>query len=226
VVMSKSLEDYLKGIYLLKKRKQYSNKNLAEYLNISPASVSEMIKKLSNENYLILEGRNINLTKKGSDIAVNIIRKHRVWEVFLVEKLGYDKDEIHEEAEVLEHVTSDKLLQKLEKFLFYPKECPHGSPIFYDSDEFNEANIMKLSDTEERDEIIILSVEDNIELYDYLREMDVTIKENYNIIRKDPFNGPIYLENSEKKVKIIAYDAAKLIEIYKKNTEENNEYEQ
>ena len=224
--MSKSLEDYLKGIYLLKKRKQYSNKNLAEYLNISPASVSEMIKKLSNENYLILEGRNINLTKKGSDIAVNIIRKHRVWEVFLVEKLGYDKDEIHEEAEVLEHVTSDKLLQKLEKFLFYPKECPHGSPIFYDSDEFNEANIMKLSDTEERDEIIILSVEDNIELYDYLREMDVTIKENYNIIRKDPFNGPIYLENSEIKVKIIAYDAAKMIEIYKKNTEENNEYEQ
>jgi len=226
VVMSKSLEDYLKGIYLLKRRKQYSNKNLAEYLNISPASVSEMIKKLSNENYLILEGRNINLTKKGSDIAVNIIRKHRVWEVFLVEKLGYDTDEIHEEAEVLEHVTSDKLLQKLEKFLFYPKECPHGSPIFYDSDGFNEANIMKLSDTEERDEIIILSVEDNIELYDYLREMDVTIKENYNIIRKDPFNGPIYLKNSQKKVKIIAYDAAKLIEIYKKNTEENNEYEQ
>ena len=224
--MSRSLEDYLKGIYLLKRRKQYSNKNLAEYLNISPASVSEMIKKLSNENYLILEGRNINLTKKGSDIAVNIIRKHRVWEVFLVEKLGYDTDEIHEEAEVLEHVTSDKLLQKLEKFLFYPKECPHGSPIFYDSDGFNEANIMKLSDTEERDEIIILSVEDNIELYDYLREMDVTIKENYNIIRKDPFNGPIYLENSEKKVKIIAYDAAKMIEIYKKNTEENNEYEQ
>ncbi len=224
--MSKTLEDYLKGIYLLKRRKRYSNKNLAEYLNISPASVSEMIKKLSNENYLILEGRNINLTKKGSDIAVNIIRKHRVWEVFLVEKLGYDTDEIHEEAEVLEHVTSDKLLQKLEKFLFYPKECPHGSPIFYDSDGFNEANIMKLSDTEERDEIIILSVEDNIELYDYLREMDVTIKENYNIIRKDPFNGPIYLENSEKKVKIIAYDAAKMIEIYKKNTEENNEYEQ
>ena len=224
--MSRSLEDYLKGIYLLKRRKQYSNKNLAEYLNISPASVSEMIKKLSNENYLILEGRNIKLTKKGSDIAVNIIRKHRVWEVFLVEKLGYDKDEIHEEAEVLEHVTSEKLLQKLEKFLFYPKECPHGSPIFYDSDGFNEANIMKLSDTEERDEIIILSVEDNIELYDYLREMDVTIKENYNIIRKDPFNGPIYLKNSQKKVKIIAYDAAKLIEIYKKNTEENNEYEQ
>ena len=196
--MSKSLEDYLKGIYLLKKRKQYSNKNLAEYLNISPASVSEMIKKLSNENYLISEGRNIKLTKKGSDIAVNIIRKHRVWEVFLVEKLGYDKDEIHEEAEVLEHVTSEKMLQKLEKFLFYPKECPHGSPIFYDSDEFSE---------------------ENIELYDYLREMDITIKESYKVTKKDPFNGPIYLENSNKKTKIIAYDAAKLIEIYRKKYE-------
>ena len=217
--MSKSLEDYLKGIYLLKKRKQYSNKNLAEYLNISPASVSEMIKKLSNENYLISEGRNIKLTKKGSNIAVNIIRTHRVWEVFLVEKLGYDKDEIHEEAEVLEHVTSEKLLQKLEKFLFYPKECPHGSPIFYDSDEFSEENMMKLSEAEEDDEIVILSVEDNIELYDYLREMNITIRESYKVTKKDPFNGPIYLENSNKKIKIIAYDAAKLIEIYRKKYE-------
>ena len=206
--MSKSLEDYLKGIYLLKKRKQYSNKNLAEYLNISPASVSEMIKKLSNENYWISEGRNIKLTKKGSNIAVNIIRKHRVWEVFLVEKLGYDKDEIHEEAEVLEHVTSEKLLQKLEKFLFYPKECPHGSPIFYDSDEFSEENMMKLSEAEEDDEIVILSV-----------EMNITIRESYKVTKKDPFNGPIYLENSNKKIKIIAYDAAKLIEIYRKKYE-------
>ena len=84
---------------------------------------------------------------------------------------------------------------------------------------------MKLSDAEEGDEIIILSVEDNIELYDYLREMDITIKESYNVIKKDPFNGPIYLENSDKKVKVIAYDAAKLIEIYKKNKEETDEYE-
>ena len=139
--------------------------------------------------------------------------------MFLVEKLGYDKDEIHEEAEVLEHVTSEKLLQKLEKFLFYPKECPHGSPIFYDSDEFSEENMMKLSEAAEEDEIVILSVEDNIELYDYLREMDITIKESYKVTKKDPFNGPIYLENSNKKIKIIAYDAAKLIEIYRKKYE-------
>ena len=224
--MSKSLEDYLKGIYLLKKRKQYSNKNLAEYLNISPASVSEMIKKLSNENYLILEGRNIKLTKKGSDIAVNIIRKHRVWEVFLVEKLGYDKDEIHEEAEVLEHVTSEKLLQKLEKFLFYPKECPHGSPIFYDLKDFDEGNVIKLSEAEEDDEIVILSVEDNIELYDYLRDLNINLKEQYIVEKKDPFDGPIYLKSKENNKKIVAFNAATMIEVYKKNKDlEEIDYE-
>lgn len=128
--MSRSLEDYLKGIYTLKEKEQYSNKNLAEYLSISPASVSEMIKKLEKDNYVKINGREIELSEKGYTIAENIIRKHRVWEVFLVEKLGFSLEEIHEEAEKLEHVTSEKLLEKLEQFLFYPKECPHGSPIY------------------------------------------------------------------------------------------------
>ena len=87
--MSKSIEDYLKGIYTLKKNKQYSNKKLAEYLNISPASVSEMIKKLVNDDYLKVNGKSVTLTEKGNDFALNVIRKHRVWEVFLYEKLGY-----------------------------------------------------------------------------------------------------------------------------------------
>mgnify|MGYP000874763307 FL=1 len=130
--MSRRVEDYLKGIYSLKEKNNYSNKNLAIYLNISPASVSEMIKKLSNENYLKVNGKDLELTEKGSELAKDIIRKHRVWEVFLVDKLGYDKSEIHDEAEILEHVTSEKLLKKLEKFLFYPKKCPHGKPIFSD----------------------------------------------------------------------------------------------
>lgn len=128
--MSRSLEDYLKGIYTLKEKEQYSNKNLAEYLSISPASVSEMIKKLEKDNYVKINGREIELSEKGYTLAENIIRKHRVWEVFLVEKLGFSLEEIHEEAEKLEHVTSEKLLEKLEQFLFYPKECPHGSPIY------------------------------------------------------------------------------------------------
>ena len=74
--MSRSIEDYLKGIYTLKKKKRYSNKNLAEYLNISPASVSEMIKKLTGDGYTLMENKKIQLTEKGREFAENIIRKH------------------------------------------------------------------------------------------------------------------------------------------------------
>ena len=224
--MSKSIEDYLKGIYTLKKKKEYSNKKLAEYLNISPASVSEMIKKLVNEDYLIIEKKKVKLTEKGNNFALDVIRKHRVWEVFLFEKLGYDKEDVHKEAEILEHVTSNKLLQKLEKFLFYPKECPHGSPIFYDLKDFDEGNVIKLSEAEEDDEIVILSVEDNIELYDYLRELNINLKEQYIVEKKDPFDGPIYLKSKENNKKIVAFNAATMIEVYKKNKDlEEIDYE-
>ena len=224
--MSKSIEDYLKGIYTLKKKKEYSNKKLAEYLNISPASVSEMIKKLVNEGYLTIEKKKVKLTEKGSNFALDIIRKHRVWEVFLFEKLGYDKEDVHKEAEILEHVTSNKLLQKLEKFLFYPKECPHGSPIFYDLKDFDEGYVIKLSEAEDDDEIVILSVEDNIELYDYLRELNINLKEQYIVEKKDPFDGPIYLKSKENSKKIVAFNAATMIEVYKKNKDlEEIDYE-
>ena len=224
--MSKSIEDYLKGIYTLKKKKEYSNKKLAEYLNISPASVSEMIKKLVNEGYLTIEKKKVKLTEKGSNFALDIIRKHRVWEVFLFEKLGYDKEDVHKEAEILEHVTSNKLLQKLEKFLFYPKECPYGSPIFYDLKDFDEGNVIKLSEAEDDDEIVILSVEDNIELYDYLRDLNINLKEQYIVEKKDPFDGPIYLKSKENNKKIVAFNAATMIEVYKKNKDlEEIDYE-
>ncbi len=225
--MSRSIEDYLKGIYTLKKKKEYSNKKLAEYLNISPASVSEMIKKLINDKYLTIDKKTVKLTEKGNSFALDIIRKHRVWEVFLFEKLGYEKEEVHKEAEILEHVTSDKLLQKLEKFLFYPKECPHGSPIFYDVKNFNEENIIKLSEAEENDDIVILSVEENIELYDYLRDLNINLKEQYTVERKDPFDGPIFLKSKENNKKIIAFNAANMLKVYKKNKDvEELNYEQ
>ena len=76
---------------------------------------------------------------------------------------------------------------------------------------------MKLSEAEEDDEIIILSVEDNIELYDYLKDLNINIKETYTVQRKDPFKGPIYLSSKEKSIKVVAYNAAGMIEVYKKN---------
>nr|WP_315048864.1 metal-dependent transcriptional regulator [uncultured Leptotrichia sp.] len=212
--MSRSIEDYLKGIYSLQQKNEYSNKKLAEYLNISPASVSEMIKKLINNKYLMIDKKSIQLTEKGNAFALNVIRKHRVWEVFLFEKLGYEKEEVHKEAEILEHVTSDKLLQRLEEFLFYPTKCPHGKPIFYNLEGFNEKNIMKLSEVNEGDEVVILRMEENKELFNYLTELNINLKEKYVVNKKDPFEGPIYLQNEEE-IKAVAFKATEMIEVYK-----------
>lgn len=212
--MSRSIEDYLKGIYSLQKKNEYSNKKLAEYLNISPASVSEMIKKLVNDKYLTIDKKNIRFTEKGNAFALNVIRKHRVWEVFLFEKLGYEKEEVHKEAEILEHVTSDKLLQRLEEFLFYPTECPHGKPIFYNLEDFDEKNIMKLSEVSEGDEVVILRMEENKELFNYLTELNINLKEKYVVNKKDPFEGPIYLQNEEE-IKAVAFKATEMVEVYK-----------
>ena len=212
--MSQSIEDYLKGILILKGKRGYSNKKLAETLNVSPASVSEMIRKLEKEGYLIINKKEVTLTERGEIKAKGVIRRHRVWEVFLADKLGYSLEEIHDEAEILEHVTSEKLLRKLEKFLFYPQTCPHGGPIIYDYNNLNPDKIIQLSEVEVGDKITILKVEDNIELYDYLKDLNVQINEKYIVKKIDPFNGPIYMFLNDETEKIVAYEAAKMIEVY------------
>ncbi len=212
--MTTSIEDYLKGIYLLKENNKLNNKNLAEHLKISAASVSEMIKKLAKEGYIIIENKDIILTEKGNRLAVEVIRKHRIWEVFLVQVLNFKKDDIHEEAEKLEHATSWKVLQKLEKFLSYPKESPHGKPIIYDNEYLKLEDIVKLSEVEINDKIVIFKIKNDADLENYLKDMHINIKDIYEVKKIDPFNGPIYLKNNSD-TKAVALDAAKLIDIYK-----------
>ncbi|MGJ0845483.1 metal-dependent transcriptional regulator [Tissierella praeacuta] len=129
--MNISKEDYLKVIYELGGENDLvSNKDIATRLDISAPSVSEMIKKLLQDGfveYTLYQG--IRLTEYGTKEAKKIRNRHLLWEFFLVEKLGYNLDEIHEEAEKLEHVTSDILEERLDRYLNYPKECPHGSKI-------------------------------------------------------------------------------------------------
>ena len=129
--MNISKEDYLKTIYELGgDKEQVSNKDIAKVLKISPPSVSEMIKKLLHDGYVeytVYQG--IKLTEYGAEEARKIRRRHLLWEVFLVEKLGYNPEEVHDEAEKLEHVTNKKLEEKLDEYLNYPKVCPHGSNI-------------------------------------------------------------------------------------------------
>lgn len=129
--MSPSREDYIKVIFkLIEDHGSASNKQISRFLNISKPSVSEMIKKLTREGYVYVEGSAIRLTQWGLDEARKLLSKHRLWERFLKEELEYEGEDIHQQADLLEHVTSEKLLQALNRYLDYPKNCPHGSVIY------------------------------------------------------------------------------------------------
>lgn len=130
--MTFSEENYLKSIYALQKDspKGVSTTVLSQYLETKPASTTEMIKKLNDKdlvNYQPYQG--VLLNKKGEEIALRVVRKHRLWETFLVQKLDFSWDEIHDVAEQLEHIKSEKLIRELDRFLGYPKHDPHGDPI-------------------------------------------------------------------------------------------------
>lgn len=126
-------ENYLKALYKImegKEPKEAGTNELALHLNIKPSSVNDMLKKL-HEKQLVHHERykKIRLTEQGEILAIDIIRKHRLWETFLHNSLHFSWDEVHELAEELEHIQSKKLIQRLDEFLGFPKQDPHGHPI-------------------------------------------------------------------------------------------------
>lgn len=197
--MTGNKEDYLKIIYDLGGDKiQVSNKDIAKGLHISAPSVSEMIKKLLEDGYVEYQlYKGVKLTEYGLREARRVKRKHLLWEVFLVEKLGYEWDEVHEEAEKLEHVTSKKLEELLEKYLDYPKVCPHGSDIINSGEESlvyrtmenlptnKEATIKRFTDERKLlnyASMLGLKIGDKIEIMDIGDDKTVTIKKDREII--------------------------------------------
>jgi DtxR family Mn-dependent transcriptional regulator len=128
---SSSKENYIKAIFHLQEEDGIVTTNqLAGALQTRPASVTDMLKKLKTQKLLLYEKyRGFKLTVEGRKVALQIIRKHRLWEFFLVNKLNFGWDEVHEIAEELEHISSKKLIDRLDVFLEYPKNDPHGDPI-------------------------------------------------------------------------------------------------
>lgn len=128
---SSSKENYIKAVFHLQQEQESVTTNaLADALQTKPASVTDMLKKLKAQKILQYEKyRGVKLTPEGKKVAVQIIRKHRLWEFFLVEKLQFGWEEVHEIAEELEHISSKKLIDRLDAFLDYPQSDPHGDPI-------------------------------------------------------------------------------------------------
>ncbi|MFM7852412.1 MAG: metal-dependent transcriptional regulator, partial [Flammeovirgaceae bacterium] len=131
-MISLTEENYLKSIYHLSNRgvESVTTNAIAESLNTKAASVTDMLKKLSAKEFISYEKYyGVNITAKGKAVALSVIRKHRLWETFLVQKLEFAWDEVHEVAEQLEHIQSKRLIEKLDEFLGFPKVDPHGDPI-------------------------------------------------------------------------------------------------
>ena len=128
---STSKENYLKAIFHLQQDQvSVSTNSLADALQTKPASVTDMLKKLKEQKLLQYEKyKGVKLTSEGRKVAIHIIRKHRLWEYFLVDKLGFGWEEVHEIAEEMEHISSKKLIDRLDEFLNYPQTDPHGDPI-------------------------------------------------------------------------------------------------
>lgn len=154
-------ENYLKALYHLTLQSNgITNTNdIAAYVNIKASSVTDMLKKLAEKklvNYKKYQG--VSLSKKGTQKALQVIRKHRLWEYFLVEKLNFKWDEVHEIAEQLEHIQSDELINRIEKYLDFPKYDPHGDPIPDADGNIEEQSSLTLSELKTGDKAVIVGV--------------------------------------------------------------------
>lgn len=165
---SQTEENYIKAIYKLSHQLEgnVSTNAIAEALATKAASVTDMIQKLSAKKILNYEKyRGVELTDKGKKIAVAIVRKHRLWEVFLHEKLKFGWDEVHEIAEQLEHIQSERLIDKLDEFLGYPQVDPHGDVIPGKNGELKALPIQLLAACKVEDKVIVSGVVDHSPLF-------------------------------------------------------------
>jgi len=191
IQLSPSVEDYLKGIYTLTERgDSASTSALAQTLGVQPASITGMIKRLATLGYVEhLPYKGVQLTKNGSIEALRIIRRHRVLETYLQERLGYTWSEVHQEADLLEHAVSDKLISRMAKVLKDPTHDPHGAPIPTESGEIPKAHLLTLLDIRPDDlaQIEAVQDEDPIKLQ-YLEESGLTPGVQVKIVKRNSFD--------------------------------------
>ena len=192
MLLSQSEENYIKSIFrlsLANAKPKVSTNEIADDLNTKASSVTEMIKKLSDKKLLTYQKyKGSELTSLGSNFAIMVIRKHRLWETFLVDKLAFSWDEVHDIAEQLEHIKSEKLTNRLSVFLNHPKFDPHGDPIPNEAGEFPEQPVLrKLKDVSVGEHGIVYNIgSDNKELLRYLTQHYIKI--GSVILCKDKFD--------------------------------------
>ena len=199
-------ENYLKIIYHLSLTREESVQTnaIAEKMQTKPASVTDMIRKLADKelvNYIKYQG--VKLTEKGKLTAINIVRKHRLWEVFLVEKLSFRWDEVHDIAEELEHINSSELIERLDEFLAFPKNDPHGDPIPDKHGNFDSVTFNKLSKLKPGTSGLVMGVSEHSSTFlKHLERLGLTLGKQIKIIEITEFDGSIELLVEAKKTSV------------------------
>ncbi|WP_281753933.1 metal-dependent transcriptional regulator [Neptunitalea chrysea] len=212
--MTLSEENYLKAIYNIstKTGEAVSTNLLAEAMETKASSATDMIKKLAEKdfvNYKKYQG--VKLTKEGHLIAASIVRKHRLWEVFLVEKLNFSWDEVHEVAEQLEHIKSDKLIEELDALLDFPRVDPHGDPIPNKYGEIQAKKKVPLSSLKVGEKGVCVGVKSTAkEFLQYLDKIEISLGIELEIIEKEAFDGSVIVLYKDQQKNISAMAAANL----------------
>ena len=205
-------ENYLKAILSLSLQGEelVSTNSIATEMNTSAASVSDMLKKLQEKKLIIYKKyKGVALNKQGKSIAVNILRKHRLWETFLVKKLDFNWDEVHDVAEQLEHIKSEELIDKLDSFLNYPKFDPHGEVIPTKEGTIPQTDRVLLSEIEENTNGIVLGVTlDETSFLQYLNKLEIEIGTEIQIFDRIDFDKSLNICINNKKQNI-SYELAK-----------------
>tara|TARA_B100000902_G_scaffold398894_1_gene467412 strand:+ start:1349 stop:2005 length:657 start_codon:yes stop_codon:yes gene_type:complete len=201
-MITRSEENYLKTIFsvYMQTQSNVSTNEIAKFLDTSPASVTEMIKKLQEKNLVVYEKYNgVMLSDDGKNKAISIIRKHRLWETFLVKKLDFSWSEVHDVAEQLEHIKSEKLTDKLDHLLNYPKYDPHGDPIPSKKGVFKFQERISIFEMDINEEGVIMGVSlDNRDFLDYLTKLKISIGTKVKVIEQIKFDQSMKIKFDSK----------------------------
>lgn len=201
-----SEENYLKALYHLGHygTLSVSTNAIAEQMETKASSVTDMMKKLAEKNLVSYKKyQGAKLTGKGKKIASSVVRKHRLWEVFLVETLNFTWDEVHDVAEQLEHIQSKKLIDQLDAFLQFPTHDPHGDPIPDKNGEFKKIDKVLLSQVEDKTSCICVGVKDTSpEFLQYLDKNGIALGIRIVVVSQEPFDSSMTVKLNDKQVMI------------------------
>ncbi|MDC1104662.1 metal-dependent transcriptional regulator [Polaribacter sp.] len=201
-----SEENYLKTIYHLGLNSEIgvSTNEIAKKMQTKASSVTDMIKKLSDKNLVVYKKyKGVRITDFGRNTAANIVRKHRLWEVFLVEKLNFSWDEVHEVAEQLEHIKSPKLINELDALLGFPKQDPHGDPIPDKEGNYYPLEKKLLATLGIGEKGICVGVNDSSSSFlQFLDKQKISLGNEIKVLGKEPFDDSIQIQIANRELSI------------------------